>query len=160
MTFPADVAFPAFRTAFTNCTPPNWLPIRLTYRRKSCLLLVNSAKQLYDSFIRCCFRSIVSKRGTHLEQTFLMLNAVIHYDFKILKMDEVYLILVTPLLGQSWNLQNDLVVYHTKLNAFSDGWVFLILKPFFATIIKVHCFSVKNSLLTFAYCTLTLFTLS
>ena len=37
------------------------------YRRKKTLLLrVNSFKQRSESWIRCCFRSTVSKRGTHL----------------------------------------------------------------------------------------------
>jgi len=45
----------------------------VTYRRKkSFLFRVNSAKQLSESSMRCCFYSIVSKRSTHLEKSFFI----------------------------------------------------------------------------------------
>ena len=45
------------------------------YRRKiSFLLRVNSFKQRSESWIRCCFCSNVSQRGTHLEYNFFILK--------------------------------------------------------------------------------------
>ena len=45
------------------------------YRRnKSFLLRVNSFKQRSESWIRCCFCSPVSERGTHLEYNFFILK--------------------------------------------------------------------------------------
>lgn len=43
------------------------------YQRKNFdLLRVNMSKQLFESSIRCCFCSGVSKRGTYLENTFFI----------------------------------------------------------------------------------------
>lgn len=60
---------------------PFWLVYtesRKYWIKKSCLLLLNSAKQLSESSIHCCFCSILSKRGTHLENISLIFFRLNH----------------------------------------------------------------------------------